>query len=334
MVRLLSIFRYGHEAVIFFFVLSGFVIHFSYAKKLHTQRGNARFDGASYLVRRARRLYPPLLFAMLLTVGLDRWGMAMRFPIYFASTPYPLINTSIHPDHSALTAIGNLLFLMESWVPSWGTDGPLWSLHFEWWFYMLYPVLWWLTRRSIVLSSSVVLVMFLLSLLPGGWPLPGFAAHGVPQIFCALLTWWLGAVLASIVAARAKAWLPWLATLTPLLVAVPMLTGEHSWTIDTLYGLGFTGLLALCLWLRELGWSLHWLERLKPFGDMSYTLYITHFPILVFLSGWLMSRSPDTALPTHFGWILAGSLFAMAFAYAAHFAVEKPFLSRARIRVP
>ena len=32
-----SLFRYGHEAVLFFFVLSGFVIHLRYARRMAEQ---------------------------------------------------------------------------------------------------------------------------------------------------------------------------------------------------------------------------------------------------------------------------------------------------------
>ncbi len=334
LVRALSVFRFGHEAVIFFFVLSGFVIHFGYAKKLHAQGAAARFDGAGYLLRRARRLYPPLVFAMAVTFALDRFGTAMGFPIYTAQTPYPVINGAIHPHHDVATAVGNLAFLMQSWVPCWGTDGPLWSLHFEWWFYMLYPALWWLSRRSVALAGGCVAALFALSLRAGGWPLPGIAGRAVPEIFTALLMWSLGALLADVVAGRTRLPLAWLAAGTPLLLVLPLVRQDHGWITDTLYAFGFTGLLALCLRLRTRGLPLHWLERLKPLGDISYTLYITHFPILVALSGWLMSRAPGASLPRHFGWVLAGSLVTITFAYGAHFLVEKPFLSRARVRVP
>ena len=39
-----SLFKYGHEAVLFFFVLSGFVIHLRYAKRIAEQGASAKFD--------------------------------------------------------------------------------------------------------------------------------------------------------------------------------------------------------------------------------------------------------------------------------------------------
>src|SRR5919205_40528 len=66
-----ALLRYGHEAVLFFFVLSGFVIHLRYSRQLRAGNGESRFDWRSYVWRRAKRLYPPLLFALILTAVFD-----------------------------------------------------------------------------------------------------------------------------------------------------------------------------------------------------------------------------------------------------------------------
>lgn len=326
--------RHGHEAVLFFFVLSGFVIHLGFAKRLAAEGEGARFDWPRYFIRRARRLYPPLMFAMVLTLALDVAGAAQGWGIYRGTTPYGLINTAIGHDHSAPVALGNLAFLMQSWVPSWGSNGPLWSLHYEWWFYMLYPALWLVSRRSAKAATLVVALLFAMS-----WLVRPDAAHVffIARIFTALFTWWLGAWLADIYAGRIR--IRWnvlapLAVLLPVLpLALPLLGRRwpllaHGWLPDTFYGLGFAGLFACCFALRERGWTLNFLGRLKPLGDMSYTLYIAHMPILVFLSGWVMSRSPGGVLPGHFGWAAGGSLLCLLVAWLAHFLVEKPFTTR------
>lgn len=326
--------RYGHEAVLFFFVLSGFVIHLGYAKRLAAEGENARFGWPGYFFRRARRLYPPLIFAMLLTLVCDRAGAAQGWGIYRGATPYALINSTITPVHDVPTALGNLAFLMQSFFPSWGTNGPLWSLHFEWWFYMLYPLLWVVSRRSAIAATAVVALLFAVSWLIG----PGAGSvFFIARIFTALLTWWLGALLADIYVGRIRIrWTrlaPFALLLAVLPVALPLLARRwpavaHGWLPDTFYGIGFAGLFACCFALREKGVSLHFLSRLKPLGDMSYTLYIAHLPILVFLAGWVMSRSPDGTLPRHFGWAALGSLLCLAVAWLAHLVVEKPFTTR------
>src|SRR5207302_10791525 len=70
------------------------------------------------------------------------------------------ISTPHRPPRSPLFPYTTLF---RSAVPAFGTNGPLWSLAFEFWFYALYPLLLLLsvrfgTRRTmgIVLAVSVV----------------------------------------------------------------------------------------------------------------------------------------------------------------------------------
>jgi peptidoglycan/LPS O-acetylase OafA/YrhL len=352
LVYLLAPLRYGHEAVIFFFVLSGFVIHYGYAKKLaateawrrrpdtpecnewashQLQPGELRFGWFAYFKRRVRRLYPPLLLALLLTFALDFQGRALGWAIYRQQTSYPLINAQIQSNLGLSTALGNLAFLMHGWVDCYGTNGPLWSLHFEWWFYMIYPLLWFFTRRSLGVATVFVVIAFAVS-----WFVPPGPFFSAAQIFTALLTWWFGALLAEIHVGRLRVRWSWIAPLALLLPALPLLLPRLSrwpilasgWGADTLYGLGFAGLFALCFVLRGRGWSLRFLTRLRPLGEMSYTLYIIHLPILVFLSGWLLALSRDGSLPRHFGYFFLGSAVCLGVAWCAHFFVERPFVRK------
>src|SRR3982751_2834530 len=63
LIYLLSLFIYGHQAVIFFFILSGFVIHVKYSQNLASNY--TRFDLKDYFKRRFKRIYPPLIFALI-----------------------------------------------------------------------------------------------------------------------------------------------------------------------------------------------------------------------------------------------------------------------------
>ena len=321
-----SLFRYGHEAVLFFFVLSGFVIHLRYARCIAEQGMAAKFDWAAFVWRRARRLYPPLLAAMGLALILDSIGKAIGFAIYSQNTPYPVINTSVVSHLDGVTLLGNLAFLMNTYVPAFGCNGPLWSLKFEWWFYMVYPLFWCLSRKSIGLATALMAALFAASFSSSGWPL-----RLLHDVFSMMLAWWFGALLADVYAGRFKWRWHWVAFGAGLagLLALHYAGPLH----DLGMGLIFSAVLAGGFLLQERNVRLLWLEKLKPLGDMSYTLYVTHFPILVLAGGWLMSRSPKGLLPQHFGWVFAGMGTTMLVAYALHFIVERPFLSRARRRV-
>jgi peptidoglycan/LPS O-acetylase OafA/YrhL len=321
-----SLFKYGHEAVLFFFVLSGFVIHLRYARRMAEQGMAAKFDWGAFVWRRARRLYPPLLAAIVLAFILDSIGKANGFSIYHQGTPYPVVNANVVSHLDGITLLGNLAFLMNTYVPVFGCNGPLWSLKFEWWFYMIYPLFWLLSRRSIGMATGLMTGLFVASFFPSGWPL-----RLLHDVFSMMLAWWFGALLADIFAGRLKWRWHWVAVgagltgLLALLYASPL----H----DLGMGLVFSAVLAFGFLLQERNVRLFWLEKLKPLGDMSYTLYVTHFPILVLASGWLMSRSSKGLLPQYFGWVFAGMAATMLIAYGLHFIVERPFLSQSRRKI-
>lgn len=335
----LALFRWGHEGVLFFFVLSGFVINLRYARKAQELGAAAEFGWAGYVYRRARRLYPPLILAIALTWALDSLGAQLDFPLYFQQTPYQAINQAdsfggfhFAPDHDPLILLGNLAFLMDVYVPVFGTDGPLWSLMYEWWFYMIFPLFWLLHKRSIAAATAAMVAVYLLTRLPQPW---AFARDCPPlklplQVFTMMVIWWMGVLLAEMYAGRLR--IPF-AAVAPLCVLVPIglvLEKRLGANAGLFMGLGFSGVIAAGFTLQQWRLRLTPLNKLKFLGDMSYTLYVCHMPILAFMSGWLMSRHPQTLLPRHFGWVPVGIVVAVAFAWVAHLFVEKPFTREGR----
>lgn len=322
LVYFLTIFRYGHEAVLFFFVLSGFVIHLKYSFKIKTEPFQS-FDFWNYLYRRAKRIYPPFLYALLITFLFDFLGNnILGFEsIYSSNTLYPLINKNIHLNVQGTTFIGNLFFLIDAYVPAFGTNNPLWSLKYEWWFYMIYPLFWLISRRSIFLATAIMFILFIGSFFPSIWPI-----KLLQQIFGLMLSWWMGALLADIYTGRIKINFKWLTPLTILIIPSLLKWIVDPIISDTLIALGFSGIIAICFFLQEKNIELKPLNQLKWLGDMSYTLYVIHFPILVFISGWIIQR--NTHLPSHFAWVAFGIITTMIFAWISHYIVEKPFLRK------
>jgi peptidoglycan/LPS O-acetylase OafA/YrhL len=322
LVTMSAAFRWGHEAVIFFFVLSGFVIHLKYAQRLAAEGARGRFDPGGYAFRRARRLYPPLALAMFVTLVLDVLGKRLGLPTASGTTSYAMINANVGTDHRPITALRNLVFIMD---PVFGSDGPLWSLGYEGYFYLLYPLVFLVARRAPRSATALVAAMSVVGFTPI-WPPSLFWLRGVFQL---MIVWWLGALLAARYVEAPPAAFARLRWLAVVLLLVPIKHGDPVLR-DIAIGLGFVGLLSACLDQIERGRRPGWLatlERLRPVGAMSYTLYVLHFPILVFMSGCLMKRSGGP-LPEHFGWAAAGVMLSMLLAYALHFAVERPFTTR------
>lgn len=117
------LFRFGPEAVIVFFVLSGFVIKYTYQK-------SADKSFKYYFTRRFIRLYIPLLFIFLLGYLIKCYSEG----------------TLANPEWRTL--LGNIFMLQDviSQKPNviaaaYMGNGVLWSLSYEWWFYTLFFVL-------------------------------------------------------------------------------------------------------------------------------------------------------------------------------------------------
>jgi peptidoglycan/LPS O-acetylase OafA/YrhL len=313
--------RYGHQAVLFFFVLSGFVIHLKYASRLAADPQH-KFDTQNYFIRRLRRIYPPLIFALLLTVALDYIGRSISAPVYDLRAAselsfYPHLGT----NYDLRTFFGNLFFLNQTYVPNFGSNGPLWSLKYEWWFYVLYPLFYLLNRKSSLVSMGAMLLLFVLSFLPNVMPV-----LLVRDIFSMMVCWWLGVLLADIYAGRVNIPFKYPALLVLLMPVnfIHPLTG--TWEInDFLFAIGFFGFLACCFALKEKGYQLKMLHKLKWLGDCSYTLYVIHFPVLMLMGVWVASHNGGN-LPMSFLPMLAGMIITVILAYLLHFITEKPFL--------
>lgn len=315
-----SAFRYGHAAVMFFFVLSGFVVHLGYASKLANEGSTATFDWKSYFIRRFRRIYPPLVFALLLTAALDYLGCYVLGwqELYFRKTIYPLINQNVGINLNPLDFLGNLLLLMDAYFPTFGTNGPLWSLKYEWWFYMVYPALWYISRYSWKWALFAVAILLLSALLIQ--PLPIL----YQQIFSMLPSWWMGVFLADVFTKRIKLSLYWLAGLTAILPIVLIKPFTNMILTDNLTALGFMGVLALLLITNAKNyWLNRFFSNLKWLGTCSYSLYVLHFPILALLSAYLIHR--HGILPNHFLWVWAGIVISIIVAWSIHWVIEIPF---------
>jgi peptidoglycan/LPS O-acetylase OafA/YrhL len=316
-----SIFKYGHEAVLFFFVLSGFVIHLSYSRKL-IDNNNYSFEYFNYLYKRIKRIYPPLLFAILLTFILDYAGYSLQYRIYHHQTPMATFNNYVDFAPSFRELAGNLLLVNGTYVKSWGSNGPLWSLKFEWWFYMIYPLVFFINKKSILLSA-IILFICAVYFLSGGY----FPVRLISDVLAAMFTWWLGAILADMYTGRIKIekkyfLLAWLIVPFQIIYQNKIAPGFF----DLLMGVDvFAFLLTLIIIKQMRPTAFALLEKISPVGDFSYTLYITHLPVLIFLNGIMLSVT-NNIMPMHFGFVFLGIGVCITVAYLSHFIVEKPFM--------
>ena len=127
----------GHQAVVIFFVLSGYLIAGSVRQSL--ARGT--WDWRRYAVQRLTRLWVVLIPGLLLCALWDRVGMHSGWA--------PRLYGGLSGDHIVANVAGTsnwpafwrtLFFLQEITGKTFGSDGPLWSLTYEFWYYVLFPL--------------------------------------------------------------------------------------------------------------------------------------------------------------------------------------------------
>lgn len=320
----MSVFKYGHEMVLFFFVLSGFVIHLRYSIQL-SKGEKAPFTFGSYFFKRLRRIMPPYLFAFALTFICDSIVAYHQYSIYTHTTPLPLVNQNIVFEHSWVALIGNIFFLQDAYVPVFGSNGSIWSLKYEWYFYMLYPVLLFFNRKSPWFTLVGLSGIFLLYLT-------GFHTGFVlfDQITACLLSWWIGGFAADIYTGRVKIKRYFL---YPFILIIPFIPVVHVSPVsnllrDQIVAFGFTGLLVLLLDYRD-NRFVSGFGKLKWLGDCSYTLYLIHAPLLILFNGILL-RASGNVMPRSFIYAWLAVAVCVILAYGLHFIVEKPFVSASK----
>lgn len=150
---------FGHEAVIVFFILSGYVISFV----ADTKENNLK----DYFISRFSRLYSVVIPVLILIPFFDLIGQYINSDIYDSKTA---------DSYYFIRLLANLGFSQEFWFSSvrYLSDGPLWSLGYEFWYYMLFGL------SLFIKGKKKYLFVFLVALLIG------------PKILLLLPVWLFG----------------------------------------------------------------------------------------------------------------------------------------------
>ncbi len=312
-----SVLRYGHEAVIVFFVLSGFFIHFRWARD--AARGEDRpLVVSEYARRRAHRLIPPYAVALAATVLLDSIGRYAFPALYGAHTGDDFLDRAfLRMQFTPESVVSGLLLVPSSTGTHFGTNSPLWSLAYEFVYYAAYP-LWLYMRRRIGWSAYLV-----------GSGLALVAAATVPNaflrnVFLMYPLWLAGASLAEFVLGRSTRFH---GAIGPLVIAAAGLAGKHLVPGECLLipylmlGVG-VGLATINAFKTVVDSRPH--KAFEWLGLRSYTIYISHFPLIALISAVTFELAGGRPAS---GWLaLAGAIAALLWANALWWLGEKRFL--------
>jgi peptidoglycan/LPS O-acetylase OafA/YrhL len=275
-------FSYGQFAVLVFIVLSGFSLALSPA------RAGWRLDGiAAYARRRARRILPAY------------WA-ALAFSLAVAWLVVPQPRSGI-PD---VTSVLVNALLVQNIVGAPSPNTAFWSIAVEVQLYILLPVLLLMIRRrgALAMVATVTLVVAAVGIVgPQVARLDTFVTESAPEL-AALFA--VGIVSAGVVVAGARRAWPWLALGAAAPVFATIAWQGSAWAFDRLFwvDLALAPAIACLLIGLATGRPAPFLRLLdsrpmRGLGSSSYSLYLTHAPIIAIVYELIVARllHPGTA---------------------------------------
>ena len=298
-----TISEFGHQAVMLFFVISGFLVGGLTLKGA----GKRGFSLTDYGIKRFSRIYVVLIPALLLTaaadvIGIRFWNQSGIYTGLQGSEIGSMMWSAV--DRLNLqTFLANLFMLQRVTAPSFGSNGPLWSLSYEWWYYMLFAAVaaFWFDKRlgvrAVCVASTVGMIAFLpLPILAWG----AFWAAGVGVYEYLRRDWW-----------RPPLWLGiafFVASMMANYLSGKIQFPGDSYIRDAMVAGGFAVLL-----ISSQG------ERPMPFArlshhlaEFSFSLYLIHFPLVILAVG-ILHDAFGYQLVSSDGWVsfaLLGGLMA------------------------
>jgi len=325
-----QIVNHGYLAVDFFFVLSGFVIGYAYDERL----SSGKMSTKDFLKRRFIRLHPLVCMGSLIGLVLFYFGGGPEFAIMADAKWWQLLLLFV----IACTMIPVTKGMdVRGWSETYPLNGATWSLMLEYIANILYVFI---IRRLGKVALGICVALFALLTLSltfnldpfgvfpewgnyaaytvvGGWGIdPAQLYIGFTRL---LYPFFMGLLLSRIgkfITVKGGFW--WCALIVIICQCMPRVGGVDpaNFWMNGLYEsvvilAVFPLVVAIGAGSKVVG------EKSQKFckflGDISYPLYITHYPLIYVQMGWALDHK-DAPLEQHI--MVAVSIFVIAIAMA------------------
>jgi peptidoglycan/LPS O-acetylase OafA/YrhL len=296
---------FSHYAVMIFFVLSGFLVGGTVLRG----RMDGTWNWSLYATNRLTRLWIVLIPALLIGAMWDHCGIHIfgTAGIYGGAARANVGIFAVPPRLSASVMIGNALFLQNILTPTFGSNGPLWSLSYEFWYYVLFPLMvlgfplgkinW---STALYATATLVVLLF------------------IGQTICLyFLIWLLGASInfaPEKPGGRGSLWVVIAAAAVVLIVDVLKFKPGSTEYSDFYVGVASAVLIFALLRSRARSVSGLYSRVARGLAGFSYTLYVVHLPALVFISAWLVPQRRWQPDGVHVAIVVGLGLCALAYA--------------------
>lgn len=282
-----QIINHGYMAVDFFFVLSGFVIGYAYDDRW------SKMSLGNFFKRRLIRLHPMIIMGMI--VG------AVTF--YFQGGAFPMINEVPVWKMLLVMLIGFTLLPVppsldiRGWTEMHPLNGPAWSLFFEYIANILYALF--IRKFSnkvlavLVFIAGAALIHLAVTSqngdIIGGWSIePTQLRIGFTRL---LYPFFAGLLLSRISKpGHIKYAFLWTSLLLIVVLSIPKIGGsEHVWLNGLYDALVIIFVFPLIVFVGASGEvNGRYSSKINKFlGDISYPLYITHYPFIYMFMSWV-----------------------------------------------
>jgi peptidoglycan/LPS O-acetylase OafA/YrhL len=314
--RFVQIINHGYLAVDFFFVLSGFVVAYAYDDRW------GKMTQWDFYKRRLIRLQPMVIMGSLIGAALFYFQSSGAFPL-IAATPVwkmllmMLIGCTLIPVPISMDIRG--------WQEMHPLNGPAWSLFFEYIANILYAVI---VRRFSKLLLSVLVVLsacFLIQYLVmgpqgdviGGWALDKTQLHiGFARVLYPFFAGVLLCRMGKLIRVKGAFWV--CSLLIVIVLAVPRIGGsEHLWMNGLYESFVIVIVFPLIVSIGAGGniTGKYSIKLCKFLGDLSYPLYITHYPLIYVYVAWVANNKiPLGAYGLFVGFLLLITSIIIAYA--------------------